>query len=93
MRVNNEPEVFTPTLSLRKEIVTLLMAPIRGLCKGKMCFMAAAKSQIFKCKRERKFCAPNAMTATANVIETKGEPTELRHKKVYCLRLLDPPRK
>ena len=91
MRVNNEPEVFTPTLSLRKEIVTLLMAPITGLCKGNMCFMAA-KSQIFKCKRERKVCAPNAMTATANVIEGKGEPTELRHKKVYCLRL-DPPRK
>ena len=36
----------------------------------KMCFLAA-KSLIFKC--ENRVSAPNAMTATANVIEAKGE--------------------
>ena len=54
----------------------------------KMCFMAA-KSQIFKCEREREsLSAPNAMTANDGECHRTERGTELRHKKVYSLRLL-----
>ena len=53
-----------------------------------MCFMAAKKAKYLNARERATDSAPNAMTANDGECHRTERGTELRHKKVYSLRLL-----